>query len=394
MNDFKKKQLGMLIRCCVCIGCSIGMVSNCIGLFYTPMAQALGTGRGQVAAISTIISLSSAFFAQVVARLIKKVPINIVMGFGSLVVVLGFLALSFAKQLPVFYAIAVFMGAGDICFKSLTVSMVLRSWYGEKSGSKLGISMALSGVVAAVMNPILGKIIEGYGYAMAFRVLALLIGVLAIPTCFTIKLNENDESAAAAKKAAGSGEKTIIPFLVLAIFTTLPVAISGATGMNTHFSSFAVSLGYSLSFGATLVSFQSIFNSVWKLVYGYIADRLGYVRTSVAYMGMNIIACLILLFFSGSRIAIIAGTCIYAAAFSLNTVGLPILLQGVAKERFAEIFANCTMVQTIFYAMFTTLFGTISDKAGSYMPCLLMVICFSAIGMVMFMVIGKRTHTA
>ncbi|MBR0130205.1 MAG: MFS transporter [Firmicutes bacterium] len=394
MDDLKKKQLTILIKCCICIGCSIGMVSNCIGLFYTPIAQALGTGRGQIAAISTIISLSSAFSAQIVARLIKKIPINLVMGCGSTIVVLGFIALSFARQLPVFYVIAVFMGAGDICFKSLTISMVLRSWYGEKSGSKLGIAMALSGIVAAIMNPILGRVIEAYGYAMAFRLLALLIGVLAIPTCFSIRLNESDQNAYAAKKKSETAEKTVVPFIILAILTTLPVAISGATGMNTHFSSFAISLGYTLSFGATLVSFQSIFNSVWKLVFGFIADRLGYVRTSVGYLAMNIAACLIMVFFSGSKIAIIAGTCIYAAAFSLNTVGLPILIQGVAKERFAEVFANATMVQTIFYALFTTLFGTISDKAGSYIPCLLMVIVFSAIGMVMFAIVGKKTHTA
>ena len=394
MDDFKKKQLSVLIKCCICIGCSIGLVSNCIGLFYTPIAQALGTGRGQVAAISTIISLSSAFFAQVVASLIKKIPIGVVMGSGAILAALGFLALSFAGSLPIFYVIAVFLGIGDICFKNLTVSMALRSWYGEKSASKLGIAMAVTGVVAAVMNPVLSRVIGAYGYPMAFRLLALLIGLRAAPTGFSIRLNEAEEKASAAKKAAAGAGSTALPRLTLIIITLLPLAIAGATGMNTHFSSYAVSLGYSLSFGATLVSFQSIFNSLWKLLFGFLAEKLGAAKTSAAYFAVNIAACLLLSMFTGSKPAIILGTCLYATVFSLATVGLPVLIQEVAKDRFAEIYANCTMIQTICYALYTTVFGTISDKAGNYVPCLLLVIAFSTLGIVMFTIAGRKKQAA
>jgi len=376
MTELSKKQMSILIKCCILVGCSIGLISNCIGIFYTPIAESLGTGRGQVAVISTIISLSSAFAGQGVARLIKKKPINIVMCIGVIMTSVGILLLSYVRKLPYFYILAAVIGIGDICFKNLTVSIVLRSWFGGRSASKLGIAMAFTGIAAAVMNPILGRIISSAGYQTAFRLLAVMIAALSLPAAYTTHLNENEEDAPVKGKDGQTVRKgrTQIPVFVMAMLCMMPLCIAGATGMNTHFSSYAVTLGYSLSFGATVVSFQSIFNSVWKIVYGILADRVGAVKSCLIYLGITIAACLMLMTLTKIPAGIIAAVCLYPAAFSVSTVGMPTIVQNVAKERYGEVFATVNMLQTIGYATFTSLYGVISDRAGAYLPCLMIVI--------------------
>ena len=387
-----KKQLGILIKCCISVACSIGLISNCIGIFYTPMAESLITGRGQIAVISTIISIASALTGPIVAKLIKKYPIHIVMSIGVLLTALGMVLLSFIRVLPILYVIAAVIGIGAICFKNLTVSIVLRSWFGSKSASKLGIAMAMTGVVAAVMNPVLSSIIEASSYETAFRVLALIIAVLGLPAVYTIRLGDADApkpvpAAEAVDGASGADaikaeapQKTQIPMILMIMMTVLmPITIAGATGMNTHFSSYAVTLGYTLGFGATVVSFQSIFNSVWKLVYGILAERIGSVKSCVIYLAFTILSCVMLIVLTKVPAGIILGVSLFPMAFSVSTVGMPTIIQEVSRERFADVFATANMVQSIGYALFTSIYGMISDKAGVYLPCLILVIVCAGI---------------
>ena len=375
MSDLKRKQTIVLIKCCILVACSIGLIDNCIGLFYTPVSEALGAGRGRVAAIATIISISQAFGGQVVARIIKKVPINLVMCAGTVMTSAGLFLFSFLPRLEHFYVIAVIIGLGDICYKNMTISIVLRSWFGEKTASRLGIAMAFSGLAAAVMSPILGTIISSSGYRAGFRLLALLIAVLSIPAAYTCRTRDDSSaSGGSGQKAEGKDAvRTVIPARSMAVMLLIPAFVAGIIGMNTHFSSYAVTLGYSLSFGATVVSFQSIFNSVWKLVFGVIADWIGAARTCMVYLVMIVFSCVILMTMTQSPAAILAGVSIFPAVFSIPTIGIPTIVQDMAKERYGEVYATANMITTLGYAAFTSLYGTISDRAGVYIPCLLIV---------------------
>ena len=398
VQNMNKKQLGILIRCCISVACSIGLISNCIGIFYTPMSEGLATGRGQIAVISTIISVASALTGPIVAKMIKKYPIHIIMTLGVTLTALGMVLLSFIRVLPVLYVIAAMIGIGTICFKNLTVSIVLRSWFGNKSASKLGIAMAMTGIVAAVMNPVLSSIIEASGYETAYRILALIIALLGIPAVYTIRLGDADAPKPVPASQNGDEGKntqaparTQIPVLLMVLMTVvLPITIAGATGMNTHFSSYAVTLGYTLGFGATVVSFQSIFNSVWKLVYGVLADRIGAVKSCVIYLILTIVSCILLIVLTKLPAGIIVGVSIFPMAFSVSTVGMPTIIQEVSKERFAEVFATANMVQSIGYALFTSIYGMISDAAGVYLPCLILVIVCATICGVTCLTIAKK----
>ena len=187
------------IRCCLLLGGGIGLLSNCMGLFYTPISQDLGIGRGSVALMVTLQSLASAFYSPVFAKLVKKIRIQYLMTVGLILTAGAVFVMSIATNIYVFYACGIAAGIGVTNFAALPVSMILRSWFGEKSGSRLGIAQAFTGLSAAIFNPILGRIITGYDYHKAFLFMMAGLVIICLPGALTLRLKEDEQSSVPSK---------------------------------------------------------------------------------------------------------------------------------------------------------------------------------------------------
>ena len=389
MNQEREKIL-ILIRCCLCIGGAVGMISNCIGIYYTPIARSLGVGKGDVALMVTLTSLSTAFFAPVFVRLIRRFRINLVMSAGVLLGAAAFMLMSVARSIYLFYVAGIMNGISASCFATLPVSLILRDWYAEKNGSKLGIAMAFSGAFAAVLNPILGKVITARGYRNGFRLMALLLLVICLPCTATMKLRDpasvqSPEKKKEVRNTAAAASLTVILLYVAAM------CFYGQNGMNSHVSALAVSAGYTLRFSATAVSFQSITNMLFKLGFGFLAEKLGAVKASSAYLLIGLTGTILMTFFRSVPLLMIMGPALYSANFSVSTVGSSLLAQKVAKDRYADVYSRQTILATSSYAVMTTVYGFLCDRFSSYQPGLFVVITLSVIGLVLIQVLDRRT---
>ncbi|MBR2594886.1 MAG: MFS transporter, partial [Solobacterium sp.] len=170
--DNNKGRLATLLRCCMCIGGAMGMVSNCIGIYFTPLAKALDIGVGRISVIVTLISLGNAFFAPFFVRLRKRFPLNRIMAGGIILCILAYLLLSVAGSIWTLYLCGILFGIGMCNFSALPVTLILRDWYGDKNGSAVGAALAFSGVFGAVMNPILSRLISSLSYQTSLRLMA------------------------------------------------------------------------------------------------------------------------------------------------------------------------------------------------------------------------------
>lgn len=56
-----KKQLFVLVVCCCIVAASIGMLTNSAGVFFTPIAEDLGVGKGAVSMSLTLANIAYAF---------------------------------------------------------------------------------------------------------------------------------------------------------------------------------------------------------------------------------------------------------------------------------------------------------------------------------------------
>lgn len=100
-----KTNLGILIRCIVCIG-----------FFFTAMAQELQFGIGQLSVIVTLISIFLGLFGPIVAKLYHKIPIQYIMGFGVVTCAISYYFLSITRHLIVLYLLAIIIGCSICCY--------------------------------------------------------------------------------------------------------------------------------------------------------------------------------------------------------------------------------------------------------------------------------------
>ena len=388
MNE--KERTLTLLRCCQCIGGAVGLISNCIGIYFTPIAESLQVGRGDVALMVTLTSLSTAFFAPVFVRLIRKFKISQVMSFGVLLGAASYLLMSVARSIFLFYVAGVLIGIAAGCFATLPVSLILKDWYGEKNGSKLGIAMGFSGVFAALMNPVLGKVITAFGYQTSFRLMAAMLVAVCLPCTLTMRLLHPEAVQAGTKKTT-AGTASGIALSTLLMLCAAGICFSGQNGMNSNISALAVSTGYSLQFSATVASVQNLTNSLFKFVYGFVADRLGAIKASVMYLLIGLTGTALMTFMRSVPALMLGGAALYAANFSISTVGLSLLSQRAAKDNYADVYSKATICATSAYAVMTTFFGFLSDRTGSYQMSLFVVMLLAVSGILLVVLIGRKT---
>ena len=390
-----KKQVLALLKCCICIGGSIGIVNNCIGIYFSSIAESLKTGVGSISITVTLLSLASAFSAPVLMRLIRhKIPINRLMSGGVLLVVCGYLIMSFAGSVWLLYIAGVIIGIGACCFSNLPITLILHDWYGEKIGSVTGIAMGFGGIFGAAFNPVFSNLITSLGWNNSLRIQALIMLVLVFP-CALFSSMDPDKKAKAVSAAAETDEKTaptVISRKSIILLTFAGILFACQAGMNSHFSALGVDLGYSLQFSAVMLSAAMLANVSFKLIHGTLADVTTPFLSSTLCSVIGFIGTLSLLLFHGSATMMLAGAFLYGAYFSVSTVGISLLSQSIAKERYGEVYSRITMFSTVAYALSLSVYGMIRDFAGSYLPSLGLVIVLSCLAIICTRLLKKSVQ--
>ena len=380
----------MLLRCCMCVGGAMGMVSNCMGIYFSPLSKALGVGVGRISIIVTLVSLANAFFAPVFVKLQKKVKLNLLMSAGIVLCMISYVLMSFAGNVWMLYVCGLLSGVGMCCFAALPVTMILRDWYGDRNGAAVGAALAFSGVFGAVMNPILSRIISGMSYQMSLRLMALFLGVVVLPCALTIRM-KSEKTEVKTELPGYEPVSPKVPLPIIIVLYSTCVCYCMLCGMNQHLSAMAVSRGYSLEASATVLTAAMIGNIVFKLVYGFASDRLNPVYVAMAWSLIGAAGTVLMLLFAANGVLIRAGAALYGAYFSLSTVALSMLVQMVAKDRYAEVYSRMVIFTSMAYALSVSVYGMSYDLLGSYTPALVLILCITVLSVVLALMLQRRT---
>ncbi len=383
-KDYKTSNL---LRCCMCIGGAMGMVSNCIGIYFSSLAEALNVGVGRISVMVTIMSLASAFSAPLFVRLHKRFRLPHVMGAGVVLCIISYVLMSFAKDVTTLYVCGALSGVGMCFFAALPVTIVLREWYGERNGTALGTALAFSGVFGAVMNPVLSRLISAWSYRASLRIMAVFLAAVVLPCALTMKMKEKTDAG-----SPETAQKTTadVPLSTFAVLVSTCVLFCALCGMNQHLSAMGVSMGFSLEASATILTCAMVGNIIFKLVYGAACDRVNPIYVSILWAVIGIAGTAMMFISAGNGLLVRAGAFLYGTFFSLSTVALSQLTQRVAGDGYAEVYSRLVIFTTSSYALSVSLFGAIYDLSGSYLPALAAVIAFAALSIVLSLRLNKK----
>ncbi|MBR2990751.1 MAG: MFS transporter [Solobacterium sp.] len=378
----------ILMKCCICIGGSVGLISNSFGIFYSPIAEEMQLGIGRISIMATIISLASAVFLPVFSRLMKRVKMNHLMVMGVLLASAAYLVMSWIHDIRVYYLCSVFLGIGAVCFSNFPVSILLKEWYGDRNGSALGIALAFSGLAGALANPLIGKLITGSGYELSMRLIAVFLLVTCFPASLTVHRAEEVQDSGTQGSNAVMSAALPLSLLVLIIVTTS--SFNAVNGLNSHMSALAIDSGYSLEFSGFVVSAVMIANMTFKIIFGFIADRISVTRTIRIYMTLCTAGIIALLFMRTVPVILMIGAALYATDFSNSTIGGPLIMQKIAKDRYSEVYPKVAIFNTLSYALMTSAYGLLKDASGSYTLPLIVAVTICAGALVLNEVLGKH----
>lgn len=371
----------ILICCCALSGATLGTVVNCKGLFFAPVCAELGCSVSAFTLYLMFYGLSSVIMLLVVDRVFEKYPIRLVLIFSLVGLCGATAAMSSFHHLAAWYAAGAIQGLSGAFLLYVPVPMLINHWFVRRRGLALGISATASGLMGAVMNPVLSAIISAYGWRTAYFAQGIIAFVLAAPFVFLIARRPSDLGMTA---YGAENPETSEPlpvrrpstvnmrsrrFVNCVLFTGI---ITFCAAYAQHMSNYASSLRLGSQAGAWMVSCLMLGNIFGKAALGVGCDRWGSRR--MCFLSVSLVLSGFLLLGAGSlwNAGLFAGAFLTGFSHANMTVMVPIAVEAVAApEDFDHLMSRVTMSTMVASAFSSTIISGFYDFFGSYIPAFL-----------------------
>ena len=351
----------ILAACFIIMAVSFSIINNINSLFLEPVTKDLGLSISSFSFIFTIGAITNALMSPIIGQLISKIPLKIIMSGGAILSGGGFFCYAFAKQIWMFYLIAIIVGIGISCLTTIPIATTLTHWFKDKKGTALGIAMAGAGTGSFIWMQIVSRMLMNLSYQTTYAILGLIILVVCLPLALFIMKMPPDTTVEAKQKEKIS-YRDIHWSLQLVLFALglflLGVSISGT---KMHIQPYLTTLGHPLTFNANVGSTQAVFALAGSLIGGYVFDKLSLRKSVLIFVSMALISYICLIYGSFQPLlfvfAALFGLCLCLPSV-LPTYGTSALF---GQEHYAMHLGFINMIFTLGGAIGPVISGFIAD---------------------------------
>ena len=386
----------------------LGVLFNVAGLFFNPVADDFGIGRGDVSVAHTIASLGCALGGILGARAAKTGRFKLILLVCTGLFAGGTALLSLTHSIWPMYVLSAFRGIGAGMGGTVLVTIVINNWFTGTVGLLTSLVFCSAGIGGAVLSPILSGIIEKAGWRAGYLAMAAVIVLLYLPgMLFPLGIKPEDvgyeptmlgsrtpakaaPSAVRNSAAQGLSASRVDPALYLLILIYACIA-SCATAYIPHFSGIADSYGQTAAVGSAMVSASMIANTFGKLAYGALTDRIG-IRKGVWIWGVFVCAGAAMMMTVRTAAALYIAAFLVGMCYSLSSVGTALLSRDIfGIEKHARVYPSINMLNTIANAAITSVIGFMYDASGSYRGALLLLLSGEIVLMISTSIAYRRS---
>ena len=362
----------ILVSCCALNGASLGTIINCKGLFITPVSAELGCSVSAFTLYISFYGVSAAVTLLAVDRVLDRFPLRVILTGALAVLCLATGSMGAFHRLSSWYLAGIAQGVSGAFLLYVPVPMMINNWFTVHKGMALGIAATASGVLGAVMNPILSAVIASAGWRNAYFVQGVSSFLLAAPfTAFFVAKHPPSHEPPEVSRSRSPRSAPIRPageygqkFWLCMIFT---VIVTFCAAYAQHFSHYAAGLGMSAQIGAWMVSVSMLGNILGKTFFGMGADRWGGRRACVLSLSLVLGGFLLLIAGNLGQAGMLAGAFFTGIDHANLSVMVPLAVAAIAPgEEFEHIFSRTTIGTMLASAFSTTLIGTLFDLFASY----------------------------
>ena len=353
-----------------------GMYSMAVVL--PPLQAEFGIARADASLPYTLTMIGFGFGGILMGKLADRFGVMVPALTGSACLALGFIAAGFAQNLFQFAA-AQGLLIGLLGTSGTFVPLVadISLWFTRRRGIAVAIVMSGNYLAGTVWPPLMQHFIDTAGWRATyigtgvFCLLSMPLLALALrrrPPAIA-DLAVSGAGAPHARIAAVNPERPLglSPASLQALLCIAGVACCVAMSMpQVHMVAYCGDLGYPAARGAEMLSLMLAFGVVSRLVSGWIADRIGGLRTLL--LGAVLQAVALVLFLPFQQLAALY---VISALFGLFQGGLvpsyPIIVREYFSPREAGARTGTVLMATLFGMAFGGWMpGWIFDATGSY----------------------------
>ena len=371
------------------------LINLCIGSLYawsvfaTPMAAYLSSVTGsEVAGLAIIFTIANAVgpITMISGGFINdKIGPKWVIFIGGILFGLGMIASGFAKSVGMLlltYGLGVGLGVGMVY--GCTVSNSVK-FCPDKRGLVGGIATASYGISSVIIPIVANALIDNFDVTMAFKILGAAMLVIICVSAFFIQTCPKDfkpegwnppAPKAGAKAPVDKDWKAMLKDPVFSVMI-LMLCCGAFSGLMVTSQASPVAqnmIGMTAAEAAVAVSVLAMFNTLGRILAGFISDKIGSVNTILGVFLVSVLG-LGLLFISGegSVATFYIGVCIVGLCFGSimgiypgftasqfggrnNSVNYGIMFIGFAAAGYfgptimSKIYASAGAYQTAFLA--------------------------------------------
>ena len=366
----------------VCLmACGTMGLPNAYGVFYTPMADGLGVGRGAITLHMSISNLAIGFFTPVMSYSIAHGhKMRNIMTVASALILASGAAIALAPNTMIMNVAALVRGIGFAAVSMLVITLYIGNWFDKGRGTITGIALSGSGIGSAIASPIVTACIERLGYQVAYLGYVGFTLLTIAPVLLLCPLTPQevgllpygaDESPVDTSDNENKSSDLGLTFRMLtptfAALITFVVSIVLITSLAGHMASLAQDYGYSAQVGALLLSASMVGNVFSKFALGAIADRFGVFKAVVCSLTTTICGLVLILLNIGGQGALLASGFLFGTSFSIGSLGISLLTRHLyGDEQYSTAYSTMSLVTSVASAVGVTIAGFAYDFTGSY----------------------------
>ena len=370
----------VLVAMCGLIATALGMLTNVAGLFFTPIADDFGIGRGSVSLGLTICNLVFAVGGLFTMRIVTAGRFRLTLLAGTVATAGATAALALSHGVVMLYVLNAVRGFAAGVLGIVLVTTVINNWFHRNSGLITSIAMGCSGLVGAALSPVLSAVIQSAGWRVGYLVCAALILLFNLPAVLLpIALRPEDVSLKPlGETEAASGTNAATASLVQPVLFGLAlgyaVLASLLSAFPQHFPGLADAYALPASVGSAALSVCLVANTGGKLLCGALADRFG-ARRTLLLLGGLVAASVALMLAVHAGGALLIGAALLGFSYALATVGLVVFTKDVfGLENYGRVYPKLTLGTTVSNALGSSLVGFMFDASGAYTGALAMLL--------------------
>jgi MFS family permease len=350
---------------CVAIGAMFSLA-----VFLQPMSESTGWSRTGISGAMTLDFLTMGFAAFGWGALTDRFGPRLVVLAGAILLTLGLALSSRATSLIEFqlvYGGFVGVAAGAIIAPMMATTT---GWFEKHRSLAVSLVSAGMGMAPMTISPFASWLISAYDWRTAQLSIALLAGVLLIPTAFLVRRAPVVAGAAPGVAVAGDSGITAGQALRSPQFIVLAATYFACCAMHSgpifHTVSYAMACGIPPLAAVTIYSVEGLAGLGGRVVFGLSGDRFG--AKPVLVVGLMIQALAAGAYFFTRELGEFYGV---AIVFGMAYGGVMPLYSVIAREYFpmrimGTMIGGASLVASLGMALGPALGGWIFDHFGTY----------------------------